>query len=756
MAIIIGDAGDNVLTGSGDSDILEGLGGNDTLTGLAGDDLLEGGAGNDALFGEDGDDHLWGGLGDDLLNGGAGNDVVSFYGATSGVTVNLNLQGLAQNTGEGLDTLTSIENLEGSRFDDVLIGDDNANTLTSVRGNDILEGRGGNDAINISYNAHPNEFIFAQISADGGTGDDVLTLGAFNLDAGLIKMDGGAGDDVMSVDSSSSGGFELRMDGGAGNDSFTVAGTVGAAIKAGDGDDLVTLDVQGFHSVYLGTGADRIVLTGSSAHPPQSAARITVYDFTAGFGGDVIDLSTFLTSAGLVGFTPGSNPFETGHLRITRINDENVQLEVSIDGGVSGYQPLVRLEVPETSLTSHNFGGYRPVPAVINGSSFRDHIQGIDEDDVLNGLGGSDTLIGRGGHDTLDGGDGDDLVFGDYYLSGDQPDGDDVLTGGAGNDILIGGGGDDRLSGGAGIDILITGVALNDSPAPPGSAFGFVPILDHARESGTDVVDGGTGMDTAYLLYGASTQAVAFDNSNLAAVNQITIGGVARGSVTGVELLKVYGGSANDSLTGGIYGDLLVGNAGDDTLSGGKGWDVLEGGDGADILSGGDDIDQLTGGAGDDTLDGGLGDDTIIGGAGWDTLLLSGSRDDYRVLRSGDDYIVKGLDGSDRVCGVEILRFSDGGVIDLARQVGPTADGKSGEDPFVLPARPDDLPLVLPGVEAGKSDADPLVLPGAGEPAPRLFAGLEARLGPDGDWMATLEAESRLIEDHAPRDGWLF
>ena len=747
MANITGDAGDNVLTGTGESDLIEGLAGNDTIYGLAGEDGLYGGDGDDALFGGEGDDALGGGLGDDRLDGGAGNDRASYYFATSGVTVNLNLQGAAQNTGQGLDTLISIENLEGSPFDDVLIGDDNANILRSVRGSDILVGGGGNDTINVDYRAHPNEFAFAQISADGGDGDDLITLNAFNMDSGLITMTGGDGDDVISLEGSNLGGFQVQMVGGAGNDTFTGVGAVRATIKTGDGDDIVTVDVAGSYDVYLATGADRIVLTGALTPSPASSARITVYDFTPGFGGDVIDLSTFVTSAGLVGFTSGSNPFETGHLRITRVNDEMVTLEFSIDAGVSGYEPLVRLEVPATSLTSHNFGGYRPIPAVISGTSFGDNIQGIDEDDVLNGLGGGDTLIGRGGDDTLDGGDGDDLLFGDYYHSGDQPNGNDVLTGGAGNDVLIGGGGDDTLSGGAGMDILISGVALNSTPAPPAFAVGFVPIFDHARESGADVLDGGSSLDTAYLLYGAATQAVVFDNSNLAAVNQITIGGVARGSVTGVELLNVYGGSAGDRLTGGIYDDLLVGNAGDDTLSGGKGRDVLEGGDGADVLSGGDGIDKLTGGSGDDTLDGGAGDDVVIGGVGWDTLLLSGARDDYSVLRSGDDFIVKGLDGSDRVSGVEMLRFSDGTAIDLARQ--GESFGDKGDAPFVLPALPDDQPLVLPGLETVK-DADlPLVLPGSDE-ATLLFPALEARVALSGDWMLTMHGEL------APRhDDWM-
>ncbi|HYC73495.1 hypothetical protein [Brevundimonas sp.] len=753
MAVITGDAGDNVLVGSGESDVIEGLGGNDTLSGLGDADRLDGGAGADVLQGGDGDDLLIGGLGNDTLNGGAGVDMVSYWAATGGVTVNLGQQGVAQNTGEGLDTLISIENIEGSAFDDVLTGDDNANQIyEGAGGNDLLAGGGGADVITINRGAHPDSFAFVTVSADGGIGDDIVTLNAFHLDGGRITMNGGDGNDVLSVDGLNLGSLEILMNGGSGADAITVVGGVSTVIHAGDGDDVITLDARGRSSVFLGAGADRIVLTGSP--PSSSSPGILLYEFTAGSAGDVIDLSTFLTSAGLTNFPAGSNPFETGHLRITSVNADIVQLEFSADGGASGYSSLVWLEVPATSLTSHNFGGYRPFPAVTGGTAFGDTLQGIDEDDTINGLGGSDTLVGRGGRDTLNGGDGHDVLFGDYYLPDDRANGNDILNGGAGNDTLTGGGGDDFLNGGDGLDILITGRVITDNAYPP---YYFTPVFDHSRDGGSDTVDGGAGFDIAHLMYAASTQSVVFDNTNAAAINQITVGGVARGSVTGVEELHVYGGSAGDTLTGGLYSDFLFGNAGDDLLSGGGGGDELEGGDGGDSLSGGAGRDKLVGGSGDDTLNGGAGDDTILGGTGWDTLVLQGTRANYVVLRSGEDFIVKGLDGSDRLSGVEILRFSDGSVIDLARQFElPPAD-TAGDDPFVLPLFPDDQPLVLPGAEADKFSDDALVLPGVEDPAARLFLGLEARLAMTGGVMPTLDAAGAVIDGPTHRDdGWLL
>ena len=103
---------------------------------------LDGGLGNDFLQGT---------LGNDTLNGGAGNDTASFVnafsgGSTTGVTVDLNTQGVAQNTvAAGTDTLTGIENLVGSALNDTLTGDGNDNVIEGGLGNDVLVGGVGVD-----------------------------------------------------------------------------------------------------------------------------------------------------------------------------------------------------------------------------------------------------------------------------------------------------------------------------------------------------------------------------------------------------------------------------------------------------------------------------------------------------------------------------------------------------------------------------------------------------------------------------------
>ena len=72
--VIVGDFGDDVLTGTIFDDCIIGYDGNDKLYGDFGEDVLTGGKGRDSLFGNFQDDTLDGGEGDDLLDGGEGAD----------------------------------------------------------------------------------------------------------------------------------------------------------------------------------------------------------------------------------------------------------------------------------------------------------------------------------------------------------------------------------------------------------------------------------------------------------------------------------------------------------------------------------------------------------------------------------------------------------------------------------------------------------------------------------------------------------
>lgn len=153
-------AGNDKFLLSNGNDYAKGFAGNDSLYGYGGSDLLVGGAGNDRLYGGTGDDFLVGDAGNDILNGGGGYDLASYVDSTSAITVDLRITTQQNTLGAGLDTLTGIEDIAGSRYGDMLIGNSASNYLTGNEGADVLSGNGGAD------------FLF------GGAGKDVLTGGA--------------------------------------------------------------------------------------------------------------------------------------------------------------------------------------------------------------------------------------------------------------------------------------------------------------------------------------------------------------------------------------------------------------------------------------------------------------------------------------------------------------------------------------------------------------------------------------------------
>jgi Ca2+-binding RTX toxin-like protein len=163
----------------------DGLGGNDVMNGTIYADGLIGNLGDDKLYGNGGNDYLAGGAGNDLMDGGTGIDTASYRWDKAGVTVDLAIT-TAQNTGgSGIDTLVSIENLEGSAYNDTLRGDAGDNVIFTGTGNNFVEARGGNDTI---YTAGGSDKIYA------GDGNDRIIVQFANS-----IFDGGAGNDTLDM-----------------------------------------------------------------------------------------------------------------------------------------------------------------------------------------------------------------------------------------------------------------------------------------------------------------------------------------------------------------------------------------------------------------------------------------------------------------------------------------------------------------------------------------------------------------------------
>jgi Ca2+-binding RTX toxin-like protein len=184
----IGGLGEDHLTGGATEDVLvDGTG--------ASADTLSAGAGDDALIHNDGADVLNGGEGSDLflsvalckgetIEGGTerpGDRDNASWARLGGVGVDARLdQGRAgevgpneqpQCGGDKFDTLSGIEDLEGSNQNDVLYGDGGNNQLLGHKGEDTYFALGGQDSI----------------LANSGTRDRVIDCGE-GLDTAIIDM----------------------------------------------------------------------------------------------------------------------------------------------------------------------------------------------------------------------------------------------------------------------------------------------------------------------------------------------------------------------------------------------------------------------------------------------------------------------------------------------------------------------------------------------------------------------------------------
>jgi Ca2+-binding RTX toxin-like protein len=134
----------------------------ENAVGGSGNDTMIGNALNNVLTGNGGNDLLAGGAGADTLKGGDGLDTASYETSASGVIATLILNVGLSGDAKG-DVYSSIENLIGSNFGDILTG--------ALKTNSNLAGLGGDDFL---YGGNGVNRL------DGGAGNDILVGGKGN------------------------------------------------------------------------------------------------------------------------------------------------------------------------------------------------------------------------------------------------------------------------------------------------------------------------------------------------------------------------------------------------------------------------------------------------------------------------------------------------------------------------------------------------------------------------------------------------
>jgi hypothetical protein len=108
------------------------------------DNTILGNSGANALLGMEGNDLLITGLGATKIDGGLGVDTVVYLSSSERVVVNL-ATGVGKGGNAKGDQLISVENIQGSIFNDQLTGSSSDNILSGHFGNDMLTGGAGKD-----------------------------------------------------------------------------------------------------------------------------------------------------------------------------------------------------------------------------------------------------------------------------------------------------------------------------------------------------------------------------------------------------------------------------------------------------------------------------------------------------------------------------------------------------------------------------------------------------------------------------------
>ncbi|MDO6123577.1 hypothetical protein GB928_020480 [Shinella curvata] len=416
------------ITGSGDANRLTGGSSHDIIDGKGGEDIISGGGGDDRIYLRE-----W----TLSLNGGSGNDMLVFDAMW---VASIDFSAANQSLDDTM-SITGFENFDGSGANSSvwIIGSSAANYLVGggygdtfvVGAGDTVFGGAGDDTVTVSANGsapvylHGGDAAWDRLVLSGGydfsastiTGFEVLNLKAtakvtftaaqwgqfeaLSIDDSapvttfnIVFTEAGTLDVSTSEPNDNNNNYNIT--GSAGNDTIRGSTLSTSTIRAGEGDDVITLrggyanGVQ--DKIYGEAGNDRIELV-------FGVDEATAPLFDGGTGSDT------LTST-----------------RDPAIIDLNSPAGTSQVTTASAYAFVRNFENVDWTGNTHFVRAY--------GSSGANTLIGGLGNDILEGRGGDDAIDGGAGNNTIDAGDGQDIITISIV------NGATTITGGSGSDIF--------------------------------------------------------------------------------------------------------------------------------------------------------------------------------------------------------------------------------------------------------------------------------------------------------------------------------
>lgn len=342
--------------------------------------------------------------------------------------------------------LNEASTIEGSSSGDYQIGGNKDDVLRSSAGNDIMDGRKGNDTADYSNSENA---INVTVKDAAGTSKFTAGVTGYGIDAlyNIETIVGSKFDDKFILKTIHD--WKMTLDGG-------------------DGADVLS-------SFYLDGNSQFDAVSGTLTTSKGSVGFKNFEKFEGGSGND-----TFVASDDLVEVNGRDGQDTLDFSKLTHGVGETLPFTIKNIERVIGSQF-------DDTITGDRF------IQQIDGGGGNDLIRGGVGDNILFGGDGADELYGGAGNDYLYGGADDDKLFGGEDI--------DILSGGLGNDQLTGGAeadvfvfGDKDMLGGTGLFLgndFVADFRYSQGDKLDFSAFGSLNLEETSWQQGGIKTDAG-------------------------------------------------------------------------------------------------------------------------------------------------------------------------------------------------------------------------------------------------------------------------